>query len=422
MEESMGASRRHLNLVVHLALLINMLSIGSLMMVMPLGPDFVRELGMDAKNIGYISGGATFASAIVGFLAAPYLDQFNRKYALALLLTLRFGLTIACVLATNQTQLLLIFILAGCIAGPAAGVLMAAVVDIVPVKERGKRLAYVGMSFSLAAIVIMPLSLELAHHINWQAPFYILGISGLLTALLVVWRFPSMPAIVCGRDAPQKQRPESNVLKARLPSPLFWMGLAAISLQMFGHFLLIPHFSNYFQFNLAFPRDDISLLYLCGGLGSMASIQLCGHLIDRGYAYQTIVTTTLLLTGVIIGGFVLPFSFSLYLIFTLFMALSAARSSSTLAITAGIPFPHQRAAFMSYQGTAANVASGIASIASAGYLSTSAQGKILGFEHLALVSTTFALCAMLLTMRLIPRLAARNRLLASWRLRQTAEN
>ena len=77
MDESMY--RPHTRSVVHLALLINMLSLGSLMMVMPLGPDFISALSMDAKNIGYISGGATFASAIVGFLAAPYLDRFNRN-------------------------------------------------------------------------------------------------------------------------------------------------------------------------------------------------------------------------------------------------------------------------------------------------------------------------------------------------------
>ncbi|TCV07651.1 putative MFS family arabinose efflux permease [Samsonia erythrinae] len=391
--------------VVHLALLINMLSLGSLMMVMPLGPDFVNALSMDAKNIGYISGGATFASAIAGFFAAPYLDRFNRKHALIVLLTLRFGLTAACMFATSQTHLFVLFILAGCVAGPASGVLMAAVIDVVPAKERGKRLGYVGMSFSLAAIIIMPLSLELAHRINWQAPFYLFGLGGLLLVWLVWWLFPSIPP----QPRPQRENAPVSVLNGLLTSPLFLLGLTVVSLQMFGHFLLIPHFSNYFQFNLAFPRDDISLLYLYGGLASMVTMQLCGHLLDRGYASQTIVITTLLLAVTILCGFVFPFSLSLYLVFTLFMALSAARSSSTLAITAGIPLPHQRAAFMSYQGTSTNVASGLASIVSAAYLNTSDTGSIEGFSQLAIASTTFALVAMLLTMRLIPQLAERSR-------------
>lgn len=48
MDESMY--RQHTRSVVHLALLINMLSLGSLMMVMPLGPDFISALSMDAKT------------------------------------------------------------------------------------------------------------------------------------------------------------------------------------------------------------------------------------------------------------------------------------------------------------------------------------------------------------------------------------
>ncbi|MEI8596428.1 hypothetical protein [Photobacterium sp. Hal280] len=53
--------------VLRLALLINMLSVGTLMMVMPLGPDLVRDIGLQGEHIGYISGGATFGSAIIGF-------------------------------------------------------------------------------------------------------------------------------------------------------------------------------------------------------------------------------------------------------------------------------------------------------------------------------------------------------------------
>ncbi|AFI88704.1 MFS transporter [Pectobacterium parmentieri] len=108
MDESMY--RQHTRSVVHLALLINMLSLGSLVMLVDLS--FISVLSMDAKNIGYISSGSTFASAIVGFLTAPYLDRFNRKHALLVLLMSCFGLTVTCMFAANQTHLLLLLILA----------------------------------------------------------------------------------------------------------------------------------------------------------------------------------------------------------------------------------------------------------------------------------------------------------------------
>ena len=152
----------HSKAAVHLAMLINLLSIGSLMMVMPLGPDLVRHLGMQASHVGYISGGATLASALSMALAAPWLDRLKRKQALVILLTLRFSLLMACSMTSSAEQLILLFVLSGLVAGPMGALLMASMLDIIPPAERGRKLAYIGMGFSLAAIVVVPLALELA--------------------------------------------------------------------------------------------------------------------------------------------------------------------------------------------------------------------------------------------------------------------
>jgi hypothetical protein len=48
-----------------------MLSMGSMMMVMPLGPDLVISLGMQPEQTGYFSGGATLGAALMGLIAAP---------------------------------------------------------------------------------------------------------------------------------------------------------------------------------------------------------------------------------------------------------------------------------------------------------------------------------------------------------------
>lgn len=103
---------------IHLALLINMLSMGCMMMVMPLGPELVTRLGMLPEQTGYFSGGATLGAALLGLLAAPWLDRVNRKPALLVLLVLRFLLLMACALAEDSQTLLLLFILSGCVAGP----------------------------------------------------------------------------------------------------------------------------------------------------------------------------------------------------------------------------------------------------------------------------------------------------------------
>lgn len=369
---------------IHLALLINMLSMGCMMMVMPLGPELVTRLGMLPEQTGYFSGGATLGAALLGLLAAPWLDRVNRKPALLVLLVLRFLLLMACALAEDSQTLLLIFILSGCVAGPLGAILMATVLDLVPPAERGRRLAYVGMAFSLAAILIVPAALVLAQWSGWQSPFLLFGAGGLLLALLCAIWLPSLPV---------NRAPAGQGMRQLLGSPLCQGALFILCLQMFGHFLLIPHFANYFQFNLGFPREQIASLYLCGGLASMATMRLCGGWIDQGRAQGAILLTSLALALITLVGFALPAGLPLYLLFTLFMALSSARASTTLAVTAAIPAPHQRAAFMSFQGSVTNVAAGLGSLFSARYLVSDEGGALHGFPTLAWINIACTLVA-----------------------------
>lgn len=363
----------HSKAAPHLAMFINMLSLGSLMMVMPLGPDFVHHLDMSASHVGYVSGGATLAAACSAALSAAWLDRLDRKRALLILLALRFALLLACALAETSLQLIGLFVLAGLVSGPLSAILMATMLDLVPPTERGRTLAYVGMGFPLAAILIVPLALELAMRWGWQGPFVVFGAAGLALAGLCQWLFP----------APRGHATASGSIRTLLASPLCQGALAIIALQLFGHFLLVPHFSHYFQFNLGFPRKHIGLLYLCGGLASLAAMRLGGTWLDRGSAASVVLISSGLLAVVTVAGFAAPVGLPVYLAFSLFMALSAVRSNSTLTIAAAIPPPHQRATFMAFQGTVSNIAAGLGSLFSAASLGTGAHGELLGFDRLA---------------------------------------
>ncbi len=105
---------------IHLALLINMLSMGSMMMVMPLGPgsgDQPRH-GPGADRLLQRRRHPGSRPAWVSS-PPPGSIRVNRKPALLVLLTLRFllldGLRPG---ARTASTLLLLFILSGCVAGP----------------------------------------------------------------------------------------------------------------------------------------------------------------------------------------------------------------------------------------------------------------------------------------------------------------
>ncbi|CAM5547019.1 MFS transporter OS=Stutzerimonas stutzeri OX=316 GN=CXK95_00540 PE=4 SV=1 [Stutzerimonas stutzeri] len=124
----------------------------------------------------------------------------------------------------------MLFVLSGLVAGPMGAVLMAAMLDLIPPAERGRKLAYVAMGYSLAAIVVTPLALELAARGGWQTPFVLFGGAGVLLALLCLRLFPTPPTHA--RSATR--------LWPLLRAPLCQGALLIVALQMFGHFLLAP--------------------------------------------------------------------------------------------------------------------------------------------------------------------------------------
>lgn len=382
---------------LNLALLINMLSIGSLMMAMPLGADFVGPLGMRPEHIGYLSGAATLAAAAVSLLAAPWLDRCNRKHALVALVSLRFLCLSACSLARDGTDLTVLFVLAGALSGPLSAVLMAAMLDLIPPAERGRRLAYVAMGFSLAAIIVVPFALTVSQHWSWRSPFLITGGLGLMLALGTAWLFPTL--------GPASDKPRQS-LTTLLANPLCQVALLVAAVQMAGHAALVPQFASYFQFNLGFPRADIPELYFAGGLASIAAMRLSGSLIDRGLPVVAVVGSNLVLMTVTIAGFALNAAAPLLLVFTLFMAMSSARFSATQAIVSLIPAADQRAAYMALQSTVVSVASGLAGMAGAGYLDSTASGALVGFDTLAWLAAAGMLFAMVGLLYILRQLRA----------------
>ncbi|UJJ32212.1 MFS transporter [Halopseudomonas maritima] len=362
---------------LNLAMLINMLSIGSTMMVMPLAADLAAPLDMPPQYAGYIAGLAGLAAALASWVAAPWLDRFARRPLLVGLAALRFAVLAACAVVQNSTQLMCLFALSGVFAGPMAATLMAAIVDMTPAVQRGRQLAYVAMGFSLAGIAVVPLALGLSQWLSWRWAFLVIGIAGLLLTLLVALLFPLLDEHRASRRGRLQFRAD----------PLWLWAMLVVAVQAGAHSLLIPHFASYFRFNLGVAREMIPLLFMLGGLASMAAMQLSGRLIDRGHTLVAVIGSNLLLIFATLIGFVWgPMLLPLLFIFPLFMAASSARFSAAQTITAGIPEPEQRAGFMSWQNTLAGLASGAASVAGGYFLSSTDDGALQGYSCLALVS------------------------------------
>ena len=114
--------------VVALVQLVNVLDF---MMVMPLGPDFAKALGIPESHLGFIGASYVFAAAVGGIVSSMFLDRFDRRSALAVTMAgLGVG-TLAGGLAVNFETLVAARLIAGAFGGPATAVSYAIIADTV---------------------------------------------------------------------------------------------------------------------------------------------------------------------------------------------------------------------------------------------------------------------------------------------------
>ncbi|HEV8551866.1 MAG TPA: MFS transporter [Casimicrobiaceae bacterium] len=132
------------------------------MVIMPLGPQFMRLFDVGPREFGLLISAYTFAAAVSGFVAAFWIDRFDRKRAL---LALYAGFIVAaalCGLAPTYELLVTTRVGAGLFGGVMSGLVFAIIADLVPYTRRARAIALVATSFSLAAVAGVPLALWLA--------------------------------------------------------------------------------------------------------------------------------------------------------------------------------------------------------------------------------------------------------------------
>lgn len=387
------------NNIVRLAFLASVVSIGSMMMIMPLGPDLVEGIGFDPAQIGNLVGGAMLGSAAASVLFAGLLDRFDRRPLLISLLGARALIFLACGFAREPAQLTGLFILAGCINGPTIAVMMATLVDVIPDRQRGRAMALVATAFSVAAILAVPLSLQLSLHFGWRSTFLAFGLAGVALTVMAMATIPSMTGHL-------EAKIDRGLLFKLLRQPAIGLALAVVAGQTLAHFLIVANFASHFQFNLGFPRENMALLYLIGGISTLVLLKASGHFFDHGWRHSNHMANAILAgIAITLTYLVHPPTASLYLLFALFMAGSTARTSSTNSLLVSLPRPRQRAAFMSLHNAASGVGSGLAGFLSSLLLTTAPDGQLTGMSGLAMCSLILTLAMPVITwVWLSPRL------------------
>jgi len=395
MESSSKPTQEKLAILVIAA--VQFVNIVDFMMVMPLGPDFAKALGIRVSHMGVLAGAYTLAASVSGLLGSIFLDRLPRRKALVWsILGLSLG-TAAGALAWDFHSLLWARVFAGIFGGPTTSIGLAIIGDLVPHERRGAALGKVMIGFSLASIFGVPIGLEVARVAGWSAPFIMVGLMALIIAVLARFALPELNAHVTSKQGLISHLPIKTLLKQKT----VWNSYLLLFCVMMSGFLIFPNIAGYVQLNLEFPREEMGQLYFVGGIASLLVMTFCGRLVDLWGSLPWFVLGSIGFFGALwFGMYQQPPLINPYGLFVAFMVFGTFRNISMQTLSSKVPRREERAGFMSLQSAVQHAAMAAGGILSSRLLETAPDGKLLGVEKIAGFSSVLVVVAVLLIVSL----------------------
>ena len=361
------------------------------MIMMPLGDILQRELSITPFQFSALVSAYPMAAFLSSLFGVFFLDKFDRKKALALAYTgFVLGTLSSAIIPTTADQELnyILFIATRLITGLAGGILSALVLsivgDVIPLARRGKAMGYITMAFSLAAVLGVPMALELVNRFdnNWHLPFYMVGGMG---AFVVAMILLFIPPIRTHLEA-QTTRPHPfEVLRKARQLPNQQMALLFMVLLVLGQFTVIPFITPYMINNVGLTQAQIPLIYLVGGACTVISSPIVGRLVDRyGRKKVFYIMAAFSVVPLLLTTQMWPAPLALVLsISGLFFIFISGRMIPANTMLTTVVRPENRGGFMSLNASVMSLSSGLAALLSGSIITQAGEGAPL--EHFSTV-------------------------------------
>lgn len=367
------------------------------MIMMPLGPQLMRQLGITPREFGGLISSYAITAGVVGLTVAPFTDRFDRRKLLLFCYAGFTVATLACGLSDSAATLLWARAICGAFGGVSGATVMAIVADVVPMERRARGMAIIMTAFSMAAALGVPFGLKIAQLWKWEAPFLVIA-----AIAAVVWGglFRILPPVK-GHLTGENVRSGKDFLDL-IRTKNAWTGLCLMGAMVFGHFTIIPFLSPYLVGNVGLPEKSLFLIYLTGGLVTIFTAPLIGRLADRHgklRIYVFLVAGACAVIRLLTSSGPLPVWQTLLLAAFFFAFASGRFVPGQAAISMAVP-PNRRGAYMSLVACSRDLASGLTTAIGGQIVVQGANGKLLHFDRLGLLAIGVSLLSVFIFRRL----------------------
>jgi MFS transporter, DHA1 family, inner membrane transport protein len=367
------------------------------MLMMPLGPQLMRDLHIGPGRFSGLVSAYTISSGGFGLLAAPFIDRFDRRKLLLFAYGgFIFG-TLACALSANAGTLLMGRAISGTFGGLSLAMVMSIIGDVIPPERRAWAMGMIMAAFSAAAALGVPFGLRLAQQIRWEAPFFVLAGIAAIVWTIVFLRLPAVRGhLHHHQDDPMR------AMKELLRDANAGRALLFMTATVLGHFAIIPLLSAYLVGNVGLPANDLFLVYLTGGVATVFTAPIVGRLADklgRKRVFTFLVAVACVVTLLMTNAGHLAVWEVLILAGAFFIFASGRFIPGQAIMTLAVP-ASRRGAFMSLSGCARDLAMGFAATIG-GWVVTQDQssGRLHNFNLLGWLAVAAAVVSVWLAAR-----------------------
>lgn len=347
-------------IVIALLALLQFTVILDFMVLSPLSDILMKSLTISPRQFGAVVSGYAFSAGISGILTAGFADKFDRKKILLFFYTGFLAGTLFCGLAQTYEQLLAARIITGLFGGVIGSISMAIITDLFKIEQRGRVMGFVQMAFAASQVLGIPIGLFVAAKWDWHGPFLMVLALAVILGITVAIKLKPVTAHL----ALQSDKNVFEHLWHTASNKKYRIGFLATAILSTGGFMLMPFGSAFMVNNVHIRQEDLFLVFMITGIGSVFIMPIIGKLSDKIdkfkiFAFGSLWAIFMVIVYTHVG--VMPLWGIIAINVLLFMGVMSRMIPST-ALMSAIPDMKDRGAFMSINASLQQMSGGLAAV------------------------------------------------------------